>query len=83
MKNMKNQKKTNKEHMNISCKFSKDNYDYINELSLLEYQEVLDLKIEIKNKKNQLSQLLHMYEKLEPSRVHKIQKQILLDDILH
>ena len=68
--------------MNVSCKFSKDNYNYVIELSPSEYQEILDLRAEINDKKQQLADTLYMFEKLEPSRVHKIPKQIQLDDVL-
>lgn len=65
--------------MSQSCKYTKGNYSYIIELSNSEYAEVLDKREEIAEKKRELADLLNMYEKLEPSRVYAVPKQLELD----
>lgn len=68
--------------MTFSCKYSRDSYDYVIELSQSEHEEVLELRGQIVGKKKELSDLINMYRKLEPSRVYRTPKQIPLDDLL-
>ena len=67
--------------MSFTCKYTKHNYDYVIELSPSEYDEVMDMKKQISEKKRELAKLLEMYEKLEPSRVYRNPKQINLESV--
>ena len=69
--------------MSYTCKYSKNNYEYVIELTQEEYTEVMDLKIEISDKKKGLAKLLEMFERLEPSRVYRNPKQINLDGVFN
>jgi len=69
--------------MSYSCKYSRDDYDYVIELSESECKEILEIKAQLTEKKKELIDLLEMYRKLEPSRVYKTPKQIDLDAILN
>lgn len=67
--------------MSFTCKYTKDNYTHVIELSPSEYEEVTGVRKEISDKKKQLAALLNMYEKLEPSRVYAVPNQIDIDKL--
>lgn len=68
--------------MGFTCTYKKDNYRYTIELSETEYQEIMDVRECIAHKKQELCKLLEMYERLEPSRVHRSPLNISIDNLL-
>lgn len=68
--------------MSFTCRYTKNNYQYVIELSPMEYNEVMEVKKDIADKKKHLTKLLDMYENLEPNRVYKTPKQIDCDKML-
>ena len=68
--------------MSYSCQYTRDNYRYIIELSTEEYEEVIQAKKKILDAEKALSDLIKMYEKLEPSRVNRAPLCIDIDSVL-
>ena len=62
--------------MSYKCRYRTKKFDCLIELSPSEYKELMDLKESISQKKKEFSDLLEMYEKLEPSRVYKTPREI-------
>ena len=69
--------------MGFTCSYSKENFDYVIELSPSEYEEIMEARQAIQDAKKHVSDLLEMYEKLCPTRVYATPKCINLADVLN
>jgi len=62
--------------MSYKCRYTTSQHNCIIELSQEEYEEIMEIREQIQKNKAQVSELLKLYEKLEPSRVYKTPKDI-------